>query len=49
MGGGGGGGGELFPCPYPLNVQTRPPRDQKLATRYKVSGQGECTLGISWP
>ena len=33
-GGGGGGGGvsaELFTWPYPLTVQARPPRDQRLA------------------
>ena len=25
---GGGGSAELFACPYPLNVQARPPQDQ---------------------
>ena len=35
-----GGGGELLTCPYPLKVQVRPPRDQRLAIRSKVSGQG---------
>ena len=32
---------ELFSCPYSLKVQARPPRDQKLASQSKVSGQGE--------
>ena len=27
----GGGGGQLLTCPYPLKVQARPPRDQRLA------------------
>ena len=36
----GGGGGELFTCPYPLKVQARPPRDQRLATQSKVFGAG---------
>ena len=34
-----GGGGGLFTCPYPLKVQARPPRDQRLATQSRVSGQ----------
>ena len=38
--GGGGGGGELFTCPYPLKVQARPPRDQRLAIQSKVFGAG---------
>ena len=32
-------GAELFPCPYPLKVQARPPRDQRLATQSRVSGR----------
>ena len=28
--GGEGGGAELFPFPYPLKVQARPPQDQRL-------------------
>ena len=32
---------QLFLCPYPLKVQARPPRDQKLAPQSKISGQGE--------
>ena len=35
-----GGGGELFTCPYPLKVQTCPPRDQRPALLSRVSGQG---------
>ena len=31
---------ELFPFPYPPKVQARPPRDQRPATRSRVSGQG---------
>ena len=26
-------------CPYPLKVQARPPRDQRLATQSRVSGR----------
>ena len=37
-GGGGGGGAELFMCPYPLKVQARLSRDQRLATQSRVSG-----------
>ena len=37
---GGVGGAELFPCPYPLKVQERPPQDEKLASQSKVLGQG---------
>ena len=35
-----GGVPELFTRPYPFKVQTRPPRDQRLATQSKVSGGG---------
>ena len=35
----GGGGGELFTCPYPLKIQARPPREQRLATQSRVSGR----------
>ena len=35
----GGGGAGLFTCPYPLKVQACPPRDQRLATRSRVSGR----------
>ena len=38
-GGGGGGSAELFTCPYPLKVQARPPRNQRLATQSRVSGR----------
>ena len=37
--GGGGGRAELFTCPYPMKVQAPPPRDQRLATQYRVSGR----------
>ena len=37
---GGGGGGRVFTCPYLLKVQTCPPRDQRLDTQSRVSGQG---------
>ena len=36
---GGGGEPELFTCPYPLNVQACPPRDQGMAG-YPVQGLG---------
>ena len=39
--GDGGGGGGVFTCPYPLKVQARPPQDQRLAFRSRVSGQEE--------
>ena len=42
MGGGGGGEGLNYlraHTVYPLTVQTRPPRDQKLATQSRVSGR----------
>ena len=32
-----GSGAKLFTCPYPLKVQTRPPRDQRRATQSRVS------------
>ena len=38
-GGVGGGRAELFTGPCPLKVQARPPRDQRLATRSRVSGR----------
>ena len=34
-----GGGAELFTCPYPLKVQTHPPREQTLATQTRASGR----------
>ena len=37
-GGGGGGRAELLTCPYPLNVQARTPRNQRLAAQSRVSG-----------
>ena len=37
--GGGGEGAELFTCPYPLKVQARPPRDQRLAAQSGASGR----------
>ena len=36
---GGGGGRELLTCPYPLKVQARLPRDQRLAMQSRVSGR----------
>ena len=36
---GGGGAGQLFKCSYSLKVQERPPRDQRLATQSRVSGE----------
>ena len=39
--GGGGGRAELFTCPYPLKVQARPLRDQRLATQSRVSWREE--------
>ena len=36
-----GGRAQLLTCPYPLKVQARPPRDQRLAIRSRDSGQGE--------
>ena len=42
MGGAGGGGrgqGELFTRPYLLKVQACPPRDQRAAVQFQVSGQ----------
>ena len=38
-GGGMGGGSELITRPYPLKVQACPPRNRRLATRSRVSGQ----------
>ena len=32
-----GGGAKLLTCPYPLNVQARPPRDQRPAFRSRIS------------
>ena len=43
--GGEGGGSELLTCPYPLMVQTRPRRDQRLALRTKYRGS-ICTLVV---
>ena len=34
-----GWGTEQYTCPYPLKVQARPPRDQRLATQSRVSGR----------
>ena len=39
---------ELFTRPYPFKVQTRPPRDQRLATQSKVSGWGGGGGGGVW-
>ena len=36
-----GVGRELLTCPYPLKVQTRPPRDQSLALRSRGGGGRE--------
>ena len=33
----GGGGERLFTCPYPLKVQARPTRDQRLDTQSRIS------------
>ena len=43
--GGGRGEGQLFTCPYPLKVQARPPRDQKLALQSRVSWQAVQRIG----
>ena len=32
-------GGELTTCPYPLNVEACPPRDQRPALQASISGQ----------
>ena len=40
-GGGRGEGADLFPCPYPPNVQANPPRHQRPATWSRVSRQGK--------
>ena len=41
-----GGRAELFTCPYPLEVQARPPRDQRLATPSRISGRIHYSLNV---
>ena len=37
-------GSELFTYPYPLKVQARPSRNQRLATQSKVSEREEISV-----
>ena len=46
-GGVGVGVGRTITCPYPLKVQTCPPRDQRPALGSRVSGKG-FKLTVYW-